>query len=95
MFHLWCERGFSVCLLLSIPSCKLETDLICMFVNSPLNFSHVLDHNAPCLPPKPLLNHCLGFLLERLQYPGEIGNNSYAKFWGVNKVHYGLCESSG
>ena len=25
------------------------------------------------------------------QYPGEIGNNNYAKF-GVTKVHYGLCE---
>ena len=20
-------------------------------------------------------------------------NNGYAKFWGVNKVHYGLCEN--
>ena len=25
--------------------------------------------------------------------PREIQNNSYAKFWGVNKVHYGLCEN--
>ena len=23
--------------------------------------------------------------------PREIKNNGYAKFWGVNKVHYGLC----
>ena len=21
-------------------------------------------------------------------------NNGYVEFWGVNKVHYGLCESS-
>ena len=26
-------------------------------------------------------------------YPGEIGNNGYEKFGGVNKVHYGLCEN--
>ena len=24
---------------------------------------------------------------------GKIGNNGFAKFWGVNKVHYGLCEN--
>ena len=29
----------------------------------------------------------------RLQYPGEIGKNGYAKLWRVNKVHYGLCEN--
>ena len=28
------------------------------------------------------------------QYPGEIGNNGYAKFWGLmNEVYYGQCES--
>ena len=25
--------------------------------------------------------------------PREIENNGYEKFWGVNKVHYGLCEN--
>ena len=25
--------------------------------------------------------------------PGEIEDDGYAKFWGVNKVHYGLCEN--
>ena len=25
--------------------------------------------------------------------PREIENNGYAKFCGVNKVHYGLCEN--
>ena len=39
-------------------------------------------------------DNCLRFLLGRLKYPGEIGNNSYAKFWAVNKVHYGVCENS-
>ena len=29
----------------------------------------------------------------RLLYPGEIGNNGNTKFWEVNRVHYGLCES--
>ena len=57
-----------------------------------------MDHDAPCLPRKTLHSHCLRFLLERLQYPGEIGNNGDAKFggvgWGgVNKVHYGLHEN--
>ena len=66
-----------------------------------------INHNAPCLspthppPPQILQNHCLGFLLRRLLHPEEIGNNGYAKFFlggsgggGVNKVLYGLCESS-
>ena len=62
---------------------------------------HIGHYNAPCLPTTPeiLYNHCLGFLFGQLLYPGEIGNNGYAKFggwagWGVNKKHYGLCESS-
>ena len=42
-----------------------------------------MDHNAPYLPrAKVLHNQCLGCLLRRLQYPGIIGNNGYAKFWG-------------
>ena len=35
-----------------------------------------IDHNAPCLPPRILYNHSHG----------------YAKFWGVDKVHYGLFD---
>ena len=35
----------------------------------------------------------LRFVLERLLYPGDIGNNGYVKLCGVNKVHYGLCEN--
>ena len=42
-------------------------------------------------PPKFCLTICVRFLLRRLQHPGEIENNGYAK-WGINKVHYGLCE---
>ena len=44
-------------------------------------------------PPKILHNHSLRFLLKRLWYPGEIRNNGYVKFWGVNKVHYSLDEN--
>ena len=45
-------------------------------------------------------NHCLGFLLGRLYYPAEIGNNGYAIFFlgggggGAGGVQYGLYESS-
>ena len=58
-----------------------------------------IDHNAPCLPPKVLHNHCLRFSLRRLLYLPEIGRNRYTKFggggegWWLNKVHYGLCEN--
>ena len=46
---------------------------------------------------KILHNHYLRFLLGRVKYSGEIGNNGYAiSFWegkeGINKVHYGLRE---
>ena len=63
-----------------------------------------VDHDAPCLPLKILLNHCLRFLLGELlaRYRGETGNNDYAKWFffdggggrgKVNKVHSGLCEN--
>ena len=29
------------------------------------------------------------FLLERLQYPGDMKNKGCAKFWGADKVYYG------
>ena len=53
-------------------------------------------HNASCLYLYILHNCCLRFLLERLYYPGEIGNNGYAIFFfggvgEVNKVKHGLC----
>ena len=49
--------------------------------------------NAPCSRPEILHNHRLRFLLRRLQYPRETGNNGYIKFWSVNKVHYGVGEN--
>ena len=46
---------------------------------------HIDHYNVPCLPAPPpqiLHNHCIGFLLGQLLYPGETGNNGYAKFGG-------------
>ena len=48
---------------------------------SPGDIHHFhVDHNAPCLRPQIFHNHCLGFLLGRLLYQGETGNNG--NFWG-------------
>ena len=52
-----------------------------------------IDHNAPCFPLRILHNHCFQILQGITVVPREIENNGYAKFWGVNKVHYGLCEN--
>ena len=41
-----------------------------------------------------LKSHCLQFLLGHEDVPREIESNAYAKFWGVNKVYYGIWESS-
>ena len=37
-------------------------------------------------------NHCFQFLLDITVVSREIEDTGYAKFWGVNKEHYGLCE---
>ena len=64
--------------------------------NQGIRHLHV-NHNAPYLPPPPppqiLHNLCFSFLLGIAVVPREIENNCYAKFWGVNKVHYGRCAS--
>ena len=52
-----------------------------------------IDQNAPCLLPKILHIRCFQFLLGITVVPREIDDNSYAKFWGVNKMHYGLCAN--
>ena len=36
-----------------------------------------------------LQKYCFKFLLRLTIVPREIENNAYAKFLGVNKVHYG------
>ena len=55
-----------------------------------------INNNALSLPPKILHNHILFpiiFILGITVVPREIGDEGYAKFWGVNKVNYGLCEN--
>ena len=44
-------------------------------------------------PRNILHNHCFQFLLGITVVPLEIQDDDYAKFWGVNRVHYGLCEN--
>ena len=46
-----------------------------------IHYFHI-DHNAPCLPPKILHNHCFQFLLGITVVPREIQDNGYAKFEG-------------
>ena len=41
-----------------------------------------IDHNAPCLHPKIIHNHCFHFLLGITVDPREIEGKGYAKFWG-------------
>ena len=57
-----------------------------------IHYFHI-DHNAPCLPLRILHNHCFQFLQGITIVPREIENNGYAKCWGVNEVHYGLCKN--
>ena len=83
-----------------------------ILLNSPFphrtcQIMHPVYRPSPPHPPsrkKEILhNHCLRFFFGRLQYPGEIEYNYYAKFsffggWGgggggVNEVLYGLCEN--
>ena len=61
-------------------------------IRDPSIYHFHIDHNAHCLPPKILHNHCFQFLLGITVVPREIEDNGYAKFWEVNKVHYGLCK---
>ena len=44
--------------------------------------------------PTILYNHCYQFLLGITAVLREIEDDGYAKFWGTNKVHYGLWENS-
>ena len=62
--------------------------------NISLHIHHFyMDHNNPFFSPKILHNHCFQFLLGITVVAKEIEDNGYAKFWGLNKVHYGLCEN--
>ena len=60
-----------------------------------------IDHNAPCLPPSPLpatpdKKKCITNVFSFYRYnsrPTINQRQSYAKFGGLNKVYYGLCEN--
>ena len=54
--------------------------------NSPLS-------HGPLKKKKIDSNHCFQFLLRIKVIPGEIEDSGYAQFFGINKVHYGLCEN--
>ena len=62
----------------------------------PIRHFHI-SHNAPYFAPPPppppqiLRNLCFSFPLDIAAVPREIENNTYAKSWGANKVHYGKC----
>ena len=49
-----------------------------------------LDHYAPSLPPKFCI---ISFLRGITVVPRQKEDTGYTKFWGVNMVHYGLCEN--
>ena len=67
--------------------------LVFVILNLGIYYFHI-DRNAPCPPPQILHNHCFQFLLGGVTVvPREIIDNGYAKLWGVNKMHYGLCQN--
>ena len=82
---------------LVIVLCGAKALYICVLLWTGIFFSirhfHI-DHNAPCLPPKSLHNLCLRFLLGRCNTPEKYNWKQWlCKIWGVNKVHYYLCEN--
>ena len=57
--------------------------------------SQIPQYTSFTSPPskKKLHRHCFRFLLGHLHVPREIEYNHIAKFWGVNTMYYGICES--
>ena len=88
-----CGRGPAVCQLKSewfpryllIPRKKINNFFHHTSQESNWTQHFRIDHNVLChsLPPQNFAKP-----LGRLQYLGEIGNKGYAKFGGINKVHY-------
>ena len=52
-----------------------------------------MDNNAPCLPPKAFAKPFFSIPLGITVVQRELEDKSYAKFGGVDKVHYGRCEN--
>ena len=56
-------------------------------------FTQTIMHLVLPHPAKIVHNHYFQFPLGIRIVLREIEGNSYAKLWGVNKVHFGLCEN--
>ena len=56
-----------------------------------IHYFHI-DHNAPCLPAEFCVT-IVSYFSKVLQSSQKIHYNVYAKFWGINEVHYGLCKN--
>ena len=50
-------------------------------------------HNSICFPIKILHKDCFQFLLGPIIVPWENEKKTYAKFCGINKLHFGVRES--
>ena len=59
-------------------------------ISKPLNHHLHIPHNAPCLLLSPKICLRIVFNLSWDDYctQEKIGNNGYAKFWGVNRLYY-------
>ena len=55
----------------------------------PTPIKHLVYPPSPLPLKKALHKHCFQFLLGFTILPRKLENNTYAKFWGVNKVYYG------
>ena len=61
------------------PSIAMELKVSKEIWDCSIHHFHI-DHNAPCLLPRLLHNHCFQFLLGITVVPREIEDNGYAKF---------------
>ena len=66
------------------PSVAMELKVSKEIWDPSIHHFHI-DHNAPCLPPRLLHNHCFQFLLGITVVPREIEDIGYAKFWEVKR----------
>ena len=71
------------------PHCTDTYEILTTF--SPCDGNSQLSHCPYC---RILHNHCFQFLQGITVVQREIENNGHAKFFGVNKVRYGLCKNS-
>ena len=75
------NRPFVLCRLFTTAARILQVFFLIRYIH--ISIIHLV------YPPKVLQKHCFLFLLEFTILPRELENNTYAKFWGVNKVYCG------